>query len=81
MSWNYRIVEKAGLFYVAEVHYGDNGIKGWSHVDGPDAYNVLTMSDDFDEFKGTAEKVLHAFHRPVLRWTNAGGKDQLIGVI
>lgn len=81
MTWNYRIVEKAGLFHIAEVYYNDEGIRAWSVFDGPNAFNVLTVDEDFEDFKSNAHKVLHAFYRPVLRWTDAGGKEQLIGVI
>lgn len=79
--WNYRIVEKTGLFFVAEVYYNDNGIEAWSHIDGDWALNILAGWDDLEDLKGAAEQVIHAFHLPVLRWTDAGGKEQLIGVV
>jgi hypothetical protein len=71
MSWNYRIYKSEqilggksyDIFQVIEVFYNDdNGrIKGWSDV----SQSVLIW-DNYEDLKGTAEMVQHAFNKPTL---------------
>lgn len=60
--WNYRVIKDGNNYRVVEVFYDDNGeIEGW--VDSTD---MILSWDNYDDLKGTAEKVLYAFDKPVL---------------
>lgn len=61
--WNYRVLQSLDgeEFFIGEVYYADNGDLGWT-----DAHKALIW-DNYDDLKGTAEMVQHAFEKPVLR--------------
>lgn len=70
MTWNYRVlktnetlnVSYYDIFQIIEVFYNDDGsIHGWSDV----SKSVLIWNN-YEDLKGTAEKVQLAFKKPVL---------------
>ena len=62
MTWNYRVIKDGSNYRVVEVFYDENGeIEGW--VDSTD---IILSWDNYDDLKGTAERVLYAFDQPVL---------------
>jgi len=62
MHWNYRVIKDGINYRVVEVFYDKDGkIKGWA-----DSTDIILSWDNYDDLKGTAEKVLYAFDQPVL---------------
>lgn len=69
MSWNYRVVKDGESFNITEVYYDKNGEPtGYAVFDRAEKFHIdiLTGWDSYGDLKGTAEKVLGAFDKPVL---------------
>jgi hypothetical protein len=71
--WNYRVVQSYDRkeFFIAEVYYDDNGYTGWLAADD------RLKWEDYDDLKGTVEKIGEAFDRPLLQ---VGEGDHLVEV-
>lgn len=61
MSWNYRVMKKAGRLAVYSVYYDDNGaISGWSEIPfSPEA-------DNLEDLRATLELMLDALTEEIL---------------
>ena len=67
MTWNYRVLEEVkkgiSVFKVVEVYYDNHGnIKGYINSSA----NILVW-DNYNDLKGTYEKIGPAFAQPVIK--------------
>lgn len=71
MSWNYRVVKDNDLFYITEVHYGEDGKPCASAaVGGLYGINILGGHEDLWELAWTATEALTALKKPVLTYVD-----------
>lgn len=61
--WNYRVVKKDDIYYIAEVRYENDEIVGYSDY----CKNALIW-DGYENLKGTVDLIKKAFKKPVLDW-------------
>ncbi|MCG3212450.1 MAG: hypothetical protein FOGNACKC_06120 [Anaerolineae bacterium] len=69
-TWNYRIVERDGIFAIYEVYYDAAG-----NVTSITAEPVAPMGESLDELRADLEKQCQALDKPVLRYEDIAGDE------